>query len=161
MNPEAHQDISRLFDEIKPASVLIIGPKTAETLNFGAQPGSDISRLSHDELSRLEEQQRYDAGIIFDTLEHLDKARGGTLISRLRDVYCRRLLIAVNTKTPEKQDTVSWHDTDFIAYGLTRLKTYQDGHCLYEYNILNYKNTPDWLNAKNWANPELWGKYRW
>ena len=28
----------------------------------------------------------------------------------------------------------------------------------YVYNISNYKKTPDWLNNKNWANPELWEK---
>ena len=26
------------------------------------------------------------------------------------------------------------------------------------YNISEYKDTPDWLNNKNWANPELWEK---
>ncbi|MDG4868168.1 DUF6231 family protein [Guyparkeria sp. 1SP6A2] len=32
---------------------------------------------------------------------------------------------------------------------------------VFKYDILDYKHTPDWLNARNWANPELWGKYRW
>ena len=26
------------------------------------------------------------------------------------------------------------------------------------YDISNYKDNPDWLNNKNWANPELWEK---
>ena len=24
-----------------------------------------------------------------------------------------------------------------------------------------YKSTPDWLNARHWANPQLWDKHRW
>ena len=26
------------------------------------------------------------------------------------------------------------------------------------YDISEYKDNPDWLNNKNWANPELWEK---
>ena len=26
------------------------------------------------------------------------------------------------------------------------------------YEISSYKDNPDWLNNKNWANPELWEK---
>ncbi len=32
---------------------------------------------------------------------------------------------------------------------------------VFNYDIRDYKHTPDWLNARHWANPELWGKYRW
>ncbi len=29
---------------------------------------------------------------------------------------------------------------------------------IYEYNIIDYKNKPEWLNSDYWANPELWEK---
>lgn len=29
------------------------------------------------------------------------------------------------------------------------------------FDIRQYKNPPDWLNARHWAHPELWNKYRW
>ncbi|WP_290652932.1 DUF6231 family protein [Aquisalimonas sp.] len=32
---------------------------------------------------------------------------------------------------------------------------------LYGFDVGTYKTTPDWLNPRYWANPELWGKYRW
>ncbi|MFW6041456.1 MAG: DUF6231 family protein [Guyparkeria sp.] len=32
---------------------------------------------------------------------------------------------------------------------------------VYQFDIHDYKQTPDWLNPRNWANPELWDKYRW
>ena len=32
---------------------------------------------------------------------------------------------------------------------------------LFSYDLQDYKQVPDWLNAKYWANPELFGKYWW
>ena len=32
---------------------------------------------------------------------------------------------------------------------------------LYLFDIETYKDTPDWLSPRNWANPELWDKFRW
>jgi hypothetical protein len=29
------------------------------------------------------------------------------------------------------------------------------------FDIHTYKEVPDWLNAKYWANPQNWGKYWW
>ena len=31
----------------------------------------------------------------------------------------------------------------------------------WQFNILTYKQVPDWLNARFWANPENWNKFRW
>ena len=30
-----------------------------------------------------------------------------------------------------------------------------------EFNIQDYKVSPDWLSARHWAHPELWDIYRW
>ncbi|WP_404840873.1 DUF6231 family protein [Alkalilimnicola ehrlichii] len=27
--------------------------------------------------------------------------------------------------------------------------------------MATYKTTPDWLNSRNWAHPELFDKFRW
>ncbi len=35
------------------------------------------------------------------------------------------------------------------------------GKDAYTFNIANYKETPEWLSPRNWANPELWDKFRW
>lgn len=29
------------------------------------------------------------------------------------------------------------------------------------FDLSDYKATPDWLNARHWANPQLWDKHRW
>ncbi len=32
---------------------------------------------------------------------------------------------------------------------------------LNRFDARTYKKTPDWLNSRHWANPNLWGKFRW
>lgn len=49
-------------------------------------------------------------------------------------------------------------DRKMVSLGFTRQAA---GDPVYLFDIETYKHTPDWLNARNWANPELWGKYRW
>ena len=39
-------------------------------------------------------------------------------------------------------------------YGLSSNSKVQ----VFIYDISEYKDNPDWLNSKNWANPELWEK---
>ena len=49
------------------------------------------------------------------------------------------------------------------ALGFQQLFDYQliEQQSVWLFNILDYKQVPDWLNAKYWANPENWNKYRW
>ncbi|MFP4252452.1 MAG: DUF6231 family protein [Guyparkeria sp.] len=49
-------------------------------------------------------------------------------------------------------------DRNMVSLGYTRQRGDEP---MYLFDIETYKRTPDWLNARNWANPELWGKYRW
>lgn len=49
-------------------------------------------------------------------------------------------------------------DQQLVSLGFTRQAA--DGP-VYLFDIETYKRTPDWLNARHWANPELWDKYRW
>ena len=49
-------------------------------------------------------------------------------------------------------------DRKMVSLGFTRQAA---GEPVYLFDIETYKHTPDWLNARNWANPERWEKYRW
>jgi len=49
-------------------------------------------------------------------------------------------------------------DQQMVSLGFTRQVADEP---IYLFDIETYKRTPDWLNARHWANPELWGKYRW
>ena len=47
----------------------------------------------------------------------------------------------------------------FFSYGYKyQGKCNDDKVIVFIYDIAEYKDNPDWLNNKNWANPELWEK---
>ena len=57
-----------------------------------------------------------------------------------------------------------WKDTDFFSLALQAGERFQRDDqvlTLFTYDLLDYKQVPDWLNARFWANPENFGKYWW
>ena len=110
--------------------------------------------------------QRFDVAIVIDLFEHIEKNKGMQVLSRLRDVLSPQYCICLPLSRTANGD--SWHLTDLFSFALSRVSNYQievDGKTkelgLFKYNINDYKKTPDWLNADNWANPQMWGKYWW
>ena len=88
------------------------------------------------------------------------------LLMRYRDLYAAHVLIALD-------DTV-----DLKVYGFTPFDVLNeqpledkvinkaksassDSATLWQFNLYDYKQLPNWLNADYWANPENWGKNRW
>ena len=92
------------------------------------------------------------------------------LFMRYRDLYAAHLLIALD------------NTLDLKAYGFTPFdilnepslemnntdQTEQPSSAkssasarLWQFNLYDYKQLPNWLNADYWANPENWGKHRW
>ena len=92
------------------------------------------------------------------------------LMMRYRDLYAAHLLIALDSSI------------DLKAYGFTRFDILNeqalklnDTHqvdqtepllssvsaTLWQFNLYDYKQLPNWLNADYWANPENWDKNRW
>jgi len=166
MSHPADTDIIQLIEEIAPDNLLVMDLKEPGSLenHLRQHPQWKVRRIHDgDLLERIDSSGQHDVAVLRNTLEYLDKTQAGIVISRLRDLYSRRLLALVPVNSHPAQGSVQseWRDAELIAYGMTRLAAYPDGRHLYEYNILSYKNVPDWLNAKNWANPELWDKYRW
>lgn len=74
------------------------------------------------------------------------------LISRCRDILSRRLVILLN----QAPDSITRQY--LMGLGLHQLP--ENGIVFY-HDLYDYKPTPDWLNNRNWANPDLWNKYRW
>jgi hypothetical protein len=75
------------------------------------------------------------------------------LLAALRDRANRRIVVHVGEA--RIGGSVDQH---MVSLGYRRLDP-DDG--VYLFDIESYKDTPDWLNPRNWANPELWDKYRW
>jgi hypothetical protein len=75
-------------------------------------------------------------------------------IGRLRDVLAERVLVLV----PEHSTT--WDVAKMLGFGFKRIAELK-GWQAWGFDIHTYKEVPDWLNAKFWANPQNWGKYWW
>ena len=101
--------------------------------------------------------------MVANCLEHLDHARGTTLLARLRNVHSHRIWVLVDGRA-------GWQLTDFIALGFQRLQVFstdpQSGgearsYHSYGYDIGQYNHVRSWNNPRFWANPENFGKYWW
>jgi hypothetical protein len=102
--------------------------------------------------------QRFDLALVVDCLEHLPKRTGLELLGGIRNLNASRLAVLVDLQA------CAWQDTDFFALALQASERFQRGEqtlSLFTYDLLDYKQVPDWLNAKFWANPENFGKYWW
>ncbi|MCF9033982.1 DUF6231 family protein [Acinetobacter nectaris] len=100
--------------------------------------------------------QRYDLGFVVfsDDLNRHSQLERGQIIVKLRDLWAKHVVVIA----PQGDDAF------MRSLGLTRIvdDALQDSQqTLWQFNILSYKNTPDWLNSKFWANPENWNKFRW
>ena len=75
---------------------------------------------------------------------------------RLRDLFAEQSLLLTYTPSSE---------LNFASLGYIplRIETPDEMPDLisWQFNLYDYKQRPDWLNAKYWANPENFDKYRW
>lgn len=98
--------------------------------------------------------RHFDCVVIEHLPGPLDLSEAEALVAQLRDVIAQRILWVVGANSP-------WTRQELLALGFRQLDENEDGVKLFGYDIDNYKQTPDWLNSKNWANPERWDKKRW
>ena len=82
------------------------------------------------------------------------------VLAALRDRYGCRILHFERCM----QGDNAWQLTDSLALGY---RCIDNGHlkqthwALFEFNLLSYKATPDWLNSDHWCHPEQWDQSRW
>jgi hypothetical protein len=91
-------------------------------------------------------------------LEHLSKRDGLQLLGGIRNLNASRIAVLVDLSACD------WQATDFFSLALqisARFERDEQTLTLFTYDLLAYKQVPDWLNAKFWANPQMFGKYWW
>ena len=92
------------------------------------------------------------------------------LLMRYRDLYAAHLLIALDGTLDLKaygftpfdilnEPSLEMNTTDKSEQPLS-VKSSASAR-LWQFNLYDYKQLPNWLNADYWANPENWGKHRW
>lgn len=102
------------------------------------------------------DQERVALAAAAGVFEHLPADAASELLAALRDRCARRVLVALPPHV--------WSAQDMRGFGFETLGAVRSGDGMlatYGFDIDHYKRTPDWLNARNWANPELWDRFRW
>lgn len=165
MQRKAREDLQRILADAPAGEggALLLNPRgdLAEHLAAGSAPAR--ATLSADvagycETPRL--RRRFAVGIVVCAAADMARAPFEHLIARLRDQDCERVYLYRPGAAPAQDD-------NFLrALGLRLMQTYagEDGGAggrLYYFDIFDYKDAPDWLNSRFWANPQMWDKARW
>ena len=154
------QALAALLERYAPSRLLLIGASELPALAAfqAAHPDCRVAHAAAGALPAKLAAQRFDLALVIDCLEHLPKRTGLELLGGIRNLNASRLAVLVDLQA------CAWQDIDFFALALQASERFQRGEqtlSLFTYDLLDYKQVPDWLNAKFWANPENFGKYWW
>ena len=154
------QALAALLDLHQPKRLLLLGASQFPALDaFQAEhPDTQVAVAPPGPLPAALAAQRFDLALVVDCLEHLSKPQGLTLLGGIRNLNSSRFAVLVDL------GACGWKDTDFFSLALQAGERFQRDEqvlTLFTYDLLDYKQVPDWLNARFWANPENFGKYWW
>lgn len=154
--PQPLTDLERIAADHAPCSALLVAPP-GHALGDRLRGALDLRQSDAESLlARPPDGQRLRLGLVVDTLESLPAARGEALLALLRDRLAETLYCLAAP--------AQWPTARMLALGLRPLGAYPPaagGAVLYHFDLYDYKRTPDWLNPRHWAHPELWDKHRW
>lgn len=154
------QALAALLAQHAPQSLLLVGSaELPATQAFcAAHPDCQFAQAPAGPLPAELATRRFDLAIFVDCLEHLSKRQGLELLAGVRNLNASKLAVLVDLQA------CGWQTTDFFALALQASERFQRDSqtvSLFTYDLREYKQVPDWLNAKFWANPERFGKYWW
>lgn len=154
------QALAALLDLQAPERLLLIGAEAFPALQAFQEAHPD-TRLAHAKPGVLPPElaaQRFDLALVVDCLEHITKREGLELLGGIRNLNASRIAVLADLQA------CGWKDTDFYSLALQASERFTRDEqvlTLYTYDLREYKQVPDWLNARFWANPENFGKYWW
>lgn len=158
-HPTPQQVLAALLAHHAPQRLLQVGRSNLPALEAYAQSHScHLERTEQVPLPAELAAQRYDLALVADCLEHVPKRSGLELLGGIRNLNASRLAVLIDLSA------AGWEPADLYALALQRGEQFRRGTqtlTLFTYDLLDYKQAPDWLNAKFWANPHLYGKYWW
>lgn len=152
--------LAALLDRYAPERLLVVGASNFPALTAfeEAHPQAHVAQAIPGALPDELAAQRFDLAIMVDCLEHLSKREGLELLGGIRNLNASRIAVLADLSACD------WKETDFFALALQSSERFQRGEqvlTLFTYDLREYKQVPDWLNARFWANPENFGKYWW
>lgn len=156
--PQASLDaqLGALLAECEAARTVLLTPDPAAPppawLPDSALRDSDVAAIAQ----RLEPPR---ASVTVLTADWLQAAADAGHLERdlaaLRDLYAEGIAAIAEPECP--LEPPQWRALGFRPWW----RDADSGVTLQGFNLYDYKQRPDWLNAKYWANPELWDVYRW
>lgn len=154
------QALAALLDRYAPARLLLIGASEFPALEAFklAHPDSCVAHAAPGPLPSELAARRFDLALVVDCLEHLPKRDGLNLLGGIRNLNASRIAVLADLSAS------GWQETDFFSLALQASERFQRDDqvlTLFTYDLLDYKQVPDWLNSRFWANPENFGKYWW
>jgi len=159
MAADYREDIDALLRHLQPHSMLLVG-EDSRTVAGDYLAGCEdcrVEAVAVDDLPGvLASVGRFEFALIDGELERLARADAAIVLGRLRDLHAERLLWVL--------PAAEWPVSELLSLGLYRAGSYeQDGRALhvYTFDLYDYKPTPDWLNSRYWAHPELFDKFWW
>ncbi|NIE78295.1 hypothetical protein F3J44_05185 [Pantoea sp. Tr-811] len=153
------QALAALLDRFAPQRLLLVGTRFPALEAFAqAHPQATLETCEPGPLPPALAAQRFDLALLVDCLEHLPKRSGLELLGGIRNLNASRVAVLADLAAS------GWQDTDFFALALSASEKFRRDEqvlSLFTYDLHDYKQVPDWLNARFWANPENFGKYWW
>lgn len=154
------QVLAAFLEQYAPARLLHVGLSDLPAIEAFSRSHQDsqIDRAPTPPLPKELASRRYDLALVADCLEHLPKRDGLQMLGGIRNLNASRMAVLVDL------NACDWQATDFFALALqisARFERDEQTLTLFTYDLLDYKQVPDWLNAKFWANPQMFGKYWW
>ena len=154
------QALAALLEQHRPARLLYVGRSELPAIDAFSHSHNhcQIDRALTGPLPADLAACRYDLALVADCLEHLRKRDGLQLLGGIRNLNTSRMAVLVDLNASD------WQATDFYSLALQLSGRFERGGqtvTLFTYDLLDYKQVPDWLNAKYWANPQMFGKYWW
>ena len=165
MSFDYQQDIAQLTEQMRPASILVLGGECSIFNHYlNVHPFSRLVCVSHgDYIASVDALGRVDLAYVSGVLERMNKHDAGVLLSKLRDVHAQRVVVAVHLGRCDGQRS-TWSEQELLAFGMSRIGRYANADNeiqVFTFDLHDYKPTPDWLNSHGWAHPELFDKHWW
>ncbi|EJL03174.1 MULTISPECIES: DUF6231 family protein [Pseudomonas] len=154
------QALAAVLDRYAPQTLLLIGADSFPALEAfqQAHPATEVVHTGPGALPADVAARRFDLALALDCLEHLPKRDGLNLLGGIRNLNASRIAVLADL------NACGWQETDFFSLALQASERFQRQDqvlTLFTYDLLEYKQVPDWLNSRFWANPENFGKYWW
>jgi len=153
------QALAALLERVSPQRLLLVGSRFPALDAFvEAHPHVQIDIAPPGPLPSALAATRFDLAVLVECLEHLPKREGLQLLGGIRNLNASRVAVLADLAA------CGWHATDFFALALSESERFcreAQVLSLFTYDLHDYKQVPDWLNARFWANPEMFGKYWW